>query len=160
MSKLERRYLISLFVSICLLSGLYLASVIYFLVECFQGNEPFNNNIFELIYIGVHAIILAVAFSLSFKAIKNDPFILNSLTYGEGKVKSKKASIIAIIFFFIGLAMFIYGLLLFLKVDIKDFGFPLGLKVILMNVGLFILILALYFYFYPHYHERGKIENK
>ena len=156
MNVIERRYLKIIFTTICLLTAFYLFCVIYFLRECFSGRENFNNNIFELIYMAVHLVILATAIIFSIQSLKQGSSFMNDLMYDERKIVSKKAKIISLVFSFLGLFALIYSTLLFFKVDIPSFHFPLGLIIILINVGLAVFIIALFFYFYPIIHGKSK----
>lgn len=154
----ERQYLNITFVAACVLAIEGVFTLIFLFVNCLQGLEDFNNNIFELIYMSLHLIIVATAVALSLKAIKSGSFIMKGLMYDHTK-PSRKALVISMTFAVVGLGAFIYTILALLK--IAPMGtFPLGLKFDILNAGITLFIMGIIFFLYPLLVEKDDNKQK
>ena len=120
---------------------------VYLLIHCFNGTEDFNNNIFELIYLAFHIIIVLSFTILAFKAITNGSIFIKQLTY-RYTVINIRARVISIIAATIGLGGTIYAILMLCNAA-PSMSFPLGLKIDILNAGLTLLILGCIFILYP-----------
>lgn len=132
---------------------LFLAAIISFValvINCFQGYESFKRNILEIVYMSFHIIVVVLVAAFAFKAIRSEEsIILSTLMYNQYHRRSRPAKIISLIFSGIGFLLIIYEVLVFAKVNIPNFNFPLGLNLDIFNVALTILLMGLIFFFYP-----------
>lgn len=121
------------------------------LVSAFsKGTESAGNNVFELMYMAFHFLVVGLACVFSLRAIKDDKsIILNTLMYNQFHRRSRPAMIIATILSAIGLGFFIYALLVITNVGVPHFNFPLGLNLDILNTALTLFSMGLIFFFYP-----------
>jgi len=155
MKNREDKYLSYLAISLWVIAFIYLASVILFLVLAFLGQEDFNNNIFELIYMGVHTVMIATALTFTYKAIKSNKgsYIMKNLMYKEDSNEISKISKgISLGLFIVAFIFFVYTILTTFGIG-YSFSFTTGDKLIIINASLLVMDVSLFFHFYPNIHE-------
>ena len=149
MKEPERKYfvvalLVSLFLVICTIF-----SFVFLFIKCTSGEESFKNNIFEIIYMFFHFIVVGIASAFSLRAVQNGKsIILISLMYNQHHRVSKPAKIISLVLSSAGLILFVYELLVVTKVNVPHFDFPLGLSLDILNVSITIFLMGIVFFFY------------
>jgi len=144
----ERHYLIALLSAIAFLLLLSLVSFIGAIAVIYQ-TQTMNNNILELIYMGMHIIILVTALLFTKNALPHGSYVMRNLMYSRYGQRSRGALIISAFFTLLGLAVFVYFGLVFLGVDLPSWHFPIALILDLINVGLTLTFFGLFFFLFP-----------
>jgi len=145
----ERIYFKSFLITTFILIILFLISLVYCISDIFE-NKSLNSCIFELIYSAFHLIVLGLAAILIIQSLKSGSFIIKGLMCeGNGKAINHKGQIVALVLSSLSLLIFIYFTLVFFKVPLPYFNFPMILILLLINVSLFVLVYGIYFYIYP-----------
>ncbi len=147
-NKKERSYFILVLVTFALLLCFAIFSLFYLFVKIGE-EKSFTNNVFELIYMGVHIVMMVMGIILSKEAINKGSNVMRSLMYTKYGQVSIRARVISLIFMAVGCGLFIYGLLIILPLGVYDFSFTTALKWDMVNVGLTIIIIAFYFFLFP-----------
>lgn len=147
-TKKEVRFLKTLFGLWIALGVLTLVSAVLSVASIYQENS-INNNIFELIYMAVHLIAIGFAIMVTLNAFKKGSFILRGLTYGGNLGVWKPIRYASAVLGLLGLAMTIYGILILLPLNVYSFSFPITLKWLLVDVGLFLFVLMAAFFLFP-----------
>ena len=138
----------------------FIASVVLFILSIVHivSENAINNEFFELVYFAIHLLIHFVALAFSFKAIKNESFIIKQLTH-DRYVESKR-SVGATITCSIVLGLFslvlVYAILILINVGIYDFGFTYTLKLVLIAVSVFLMVSMVAFIIYPFIYKNKK----
>ena len=146
----EQNYFKLTFVTAVLLVVCTIVSFVSLIFAFSKGVESAGNNVFELMYMAFHFLVVGLACVFSLRAIKdNKSIILNTLMYSQYHRRSRPAMIIAATLATIGLGFFIYTLLVVLNVGVPHFNFPLGLNLDILNTALTLLLMGLIFFFYP-----------
>ena len=146
----EQNYFKLTFVTAVLLVVCTIVSFVSLIFAFSKGVEVAGNNVFELMYMAFHFLVVGLACVFSLRAIKdNKSIILNTLMYSQYHRRSRPAMIIAATLATIGLGFFIYTLLVVLNVGVPHFNFPLGLNLDILNTALTLLLMGLIFFFYP-----------
>ena len=146
----EQNYFKLTFVTAVLLVVCTIVSFVILISAFSKGIEVAGNNVFELMYMAFHFLVVGLACVFSLRAIKdNKSIILNTLMYSQYHRRSRPAMIIAATLATIGLGFFIYTLLVVLNVGVPHFNFPLGLNLDILNTALTLLLMGLIFFFYP-----------
>ena len=146
----EQNYFKLTFVTAVLLVVCTIVSFVILISAFSKGVEVAGNNVFELMYMAFHFLVVGLACVFSLRAIKdNKSIILNTLMYSQYHRRSRPAMIIAATLATIGLGFFIYTLLVVLNVGVPHFNFPLGLNLDILNTALTLLLMGLIFFFYP-----------
>ncbi len=146
--KKERSYftlLIFVFSSLILFA---IVSLGYLFVKIGE-EESLMNNVFELIYLGLHIVMMVMGIILSNEAKRRGSNVMRSLTYSRYGRVSMPARIISIAFILLGIALFTYALLLLFPIGLYDFSFPIALKWDMLNVGVSVAIIAFFFFLFP-----------
>lgn len=151
----ERKYVISLTLVFILLIIACAISFILGLVDMSE-KDTLGSNIFELIYMTFHAIVLLVGLAFCVAYLKgNNYHIMRNLMYQEGYHEvSKTARIIAIIFASVSFLVGIYFFLVLLDFGLPYLGFPIMLRLILVNTPFTVFIVSLFFIFYPFVYKK------
>ena len=152
----ETIYATIILIVVIFLMILCIASFIY-AVYTFSHGENINNNIFELIYMAFHFIVLFLAAYFALQARKNGLMFTKRIIYDEHGYLSKVAFVVACVLTFIGFAVFVYFTLAFFIKDIPSFNFPVTLILDLINTPLTIFLIGLFFVLHPFVF---KIERK
>ncbi len=146
----ERNYFIITTAAIAFLMAVCIASFVICFVSMAKDGSV-SNNIFEIIYLAFHFIVLFLGLYFAIIAIKNGSQFMKSLmfTRANQKVRSKTASIIALVLSIVGFVAFTYFFLALFVKQIPSFNFPIVLIYDLINTPLSLFIIGLLFYFYP-----------
>lgn len=157
----ERRFFLLLSILLIVVVVIGIATFAFAIVHIWKSNT-FNNNIFEMIYMVFHLIIVFFAFAMAYKAINNGSFIMSELMYNRNNhnLKSNSASALALIFNIVSVLLFIYSLLAIIIPHLRIFNFPLALYVDVLNVSLAVFIVSMFFYIYPIYMKEIKEGEK
>lgn len=134
---------------VCLL--LFAFSSLFYLFVVIGQEGSMGKNFLELFYMAIHIVILCVGLFLVKDALKRGSNIVRSLMYSRYGNVSIPARIIFLFFCVLGLASFIYGLLVLLPTGIYDFKFPIALKWDLLNVGLTFFAVSIFFFLFPFF---------
>lgn len=144
----ERHYLIALFSVIVFLLLLSLVSFVHAIRVIFDA-KTMNDNILELIYLGMHVIILVTALLFTRNALNQGSYVMRNLMYSRYGQRSRGALIISACFVVIGLATFLYFGLVFVGLDLPSWHFPIALILDLINVGLTLTLIGVFFFCFP-----------
>lgn len=147
-TKREVNFLHSLLAIWIILSVFTLFSAIYCIVDIWQ-NQSMNDNIFELIYMGIHLIVLVFLIMVTLSAFKRGSFIMRGLVYSAYEGVSIPFMVVVGFIFLVGLFLFIYGLLIVIPTGVYDFKFPITLKWAILNAGLLLVFLMGAFFLFP-----------
>lgn len=151
----ERKYVISLTLVFILL---IIACAISFILGFVDMSEKdtLGSNIFELIYMTFHAIVLLVGLAFCIAHLKgNNYHIMRNLMYQEGYHQvSRTAIIIASILSGIGFLTGTYFALVLCGVPLPYLNFPIMLRLILVNTPFTVFIVGLFFIFYPLVYKK------
>ena len=145
----EQNYFKLIFATAILLLLCTIASFVLLVVYFSKGLETPGNNVFELMYMSFHFLVVALIAVFSLRAIKSgESLILTTLMYDQHHQRSKPARIIALVFAGLGFAFFTYELIVTVGVNAPHFTFPLGLRLDILNTTLTLFLMGLVFFFY------------
>ena len=146
----EKNYFLTLFIISIALEVLCILSFVFGFIKMSQ-NGDINNNIFELIYMVVHLLIVFMAIYFCLMAYKNGSSIMRQLMYmrDHDRLISKTALVISLTLSLLGLGTCIYFTLALFMESIPTFNFPIMLLLILINSPLTVFIFGLAFFLYP-----------
>ncbi len=147
-TKEEVRFLHLLFASWIVLMAFAVATTVLSIVNIWQANSM-NNNIFELLFMAFHIILLGFLIMVTLNAFKKGSHIIRSLTYGAYEGASLFYRALSILILIIGIALTVFGILFLAPTGIHDFGFPITLKWAMVNAGLTLAVLSLAFLLFP-----------
>ncbi len=147
-TKREVNFLHGLLAIWIILGVFTLFSTIYCIVDIWQ-NQSMNDNIFELIYMGIHLIVLVFLIMVTLSAFKRGSFIMRGLVYSAYEGVSIPFLVVVGFIFLVGLFLFIYGLLIVIPTGVYDFKFPITLKWAILNAGLLLVFLMGAFFSFP-----------
>ena len=103
----EQNYFKLTFVTAVLLVVCTIVSFVILISAFSKGVEVAGNNVFELMYMAFHFLVVGLACVFSLRAIKdNKSIILNTLMYSQYHRRSRPAMIIAATLATIGLGFF------------------------------------------------------
>ena len=151
MNRREKTYIKSFFAMIIILLILGIVSFVYSIVEIFN-TQTLNNNIFELIYMGLHLIIVVFILMMTKSSLnKEESVVFKPLMMQKGdRFSNRKAQVIALILGIGGLFCAIYFFLVQIGVSLPKPNFPITLILDLVNSPLTVAILGFYSFFYPY----------
>ena len=145
----------NLFIGLCIAMVASFLLCGYSLIRCFVigfDNEDVASSLFEISYLFIHLIIVAIIFYLSFRAIKQKSFFISNLMVGPNQEKYVKKQIVFGVLAFLFLSITVYATLnvFGLKLPLHDFmGHIIWHD--LMNGGLLFTIIFTSFAIYPFY---------
>ena len=103
----EQNYFKLIFATAILLLLCTIASFVLLVVYFSKGLETPGNNVFELMYMSFHFLVVALIAVFSLRAIKGgESLILTTLMYDQHHQRSKPARIIALVFAGLGFVFF------------------------------------------------------
>ena len=154
-NKREKGFFISFAIILIALLVFAVTSVVLSAIVVTKENS-FLNNVFEIIYLGVHFMITFFALVLAFKAVRDGSWVMKNLMYMKDHdwIRSKMAGYIALTVAIINFILLVYSSLMVFNVAPGFSSFPLKLD--LVNVSLTVFIVALYFYLYPFVMDAKK----
>lgn len=147
--KTKRAYFRNLTIGLSALFVLTCASIIYSVLNASSVSEnQYTGHTLGFAYLFLHLILLAIMIYLSLKAfLKGSQFIEIIMSTEQGE-KNKKAVVRAIIFAIIFGLIGMYFILISLGVNIFLNFFPLGIKLAIANLSIFITTISLFLVFY------------
>ncbi len=128
---------------------LFASFTLGYLFVAIGEEKSLTNNIFELIYLCLHIVMMVLGILLSNEAKRRGSNVMRSLMYSKYGRVSVPARVISLLFVALGLFLFIYALLLLLPVGLYDFSFPIALKWDMLNVGITIAVISFFFFLFP-----------
>ena len=138
----------------------FIATIVLFVISIASiiKNKSLNNELFELVYFGIHIIIHFMALAFTFKAIKNESFIIKSLAYNRYSEhqRSRGATIICSVFIALFMGLLTYSILIYTNSNIYDFHFTPTLKLVIIAVSVFMIISLSSFIIYPFIYKQRK----
>ncbi len=155
----EVRFLHLLFAAWIVLTAFALISTVISIVEVWQTNTM-NNNIFELLFMACHIILLVFLIMVTLNAFKKGSYIIRTLTYGAYEGASLFFRFLSIFILVIGSALLVCGILFLLPIGIHDFSFPITLKWAMVNSGATLLVLGLSFLLFPFLFAKNPTLSK
>ena len=158
-NKKERSYFLLTLIVFVLLLCFAVFSLIYLFIKIGE-EKSFTNNVFELIYMGVHIVMMVMGIIMTKEAMSKGSIIMRSLMYTKYGQVSIRARLISLAFMLMGLGLFVYGLLIILPLGLYDFSFPIALKWDMMNVGATIVITSFLFFLFPFFLPSDLDTNK
>lgn len=140
------------------------ASLFYAFYVSLTSAEGWDNLLGDVCIIIFLAIDLVVIY-LGFKGLKDGSIILRTLTYKgdfEEKTPSLVCRILSIVFFFLFGFAGIYFLILLLNPSLSLFGqnFFTSMKIILVDVGLYVMLYSVLFFAFPLVYEKVRQEKR
>ena len=123
-------------------------------------SQTMNNNIFELLYMAFHLIVLGFFIMVTLNAFKKGSFILRGLSYGAYEGASLFVRALSIFIVAVGIALAVFGILFLIPNLLYDFSFPITLKWAMVNAGLTLLILGLAFFLFPFLFAKNPTLSK
>ncbi len=147
-TKKEVRFLQLLFALWIALMAFAIVTTVISLADIWQ-TETMNNNIFELIFMAFHLILLGFFIMVTLNSFKKGSYIIRTLTYGAYEGASLFFRALSILILIIGGALLVFGILFLIPSLIYDFNFPLTLKWAMVNAGLTLLVLGSAFLLFP-----------
>lgn len=158
-TKKETRYLrLMQFVTIFLL-----VFGIFSLAFCFYQiyfENSIKNNMFELFYMAVHFIILILFFLLISDAFKKGSHIMRTLMYNRFGQVSHIAPFAFGGILLLGLALFIWTILIMTPTGVYDFKFPIALKWDMLNASLTLIVYPIFFILFPFLFAKNPANTK
>lgn len=125
-----------------------LVTVILSIAEIWRTNS-INNNIFELIFMGIHFIVLCFFIMVTIDSFKRGSQIIRGLAYSAHSGVSIPIRVASILIFILGMALVIMGILYLTPSGVYDFNFPITLKWAMVNSGLLLMVLMSAFFVFP-----------
>lgn len=138
---------------------LAIASTVYGLIAVFKNNT-IGNNLFEIVYMGVHIIISLLLIILSVEAITKKPFILKNLTYRNELEPNNFYRFGGLVIAVFGLGVMVFSILHVLDIITILSSFPLFLRIDGANAGLNLVIIGMSFFLFPFSYEKDIIVEK
>ena len=138
-------------------------SSIVFAVICIIdifNNDTMNDNIFELIYMAVHLIVIGFFIMLTINSFKKGSYFLRNISYSSYEGVSIPVRVVSIIGFVLGAALVVLGILYLSPLDIHDFNFPITTKYSMIDAGLLFIVLWGAFFMFPFIFAKNPTLSK
>lgn len=139
-TKKEQNYMKFLLSSWIVLMIITFVSAVLCLIEIWQ-NETMTNNIFELLFMAIHLIVLGFFIMVTYTSLKSGSHIIRGLAYSSHDGVNIPLRIASIIIFLLGVALLVMGILYLTPSGVYDFKFPITLKWDMINSGLLLMVL-------------------
>ncbi len=139
-TKKEQNYMKILLSSWIVLLIITVVSAVLCLTDIWQ-NETMTNNIFELLFMAIHLIVLGFFIMVTYTSLKSGSHIIRGLAYSSHDGVSIPLRIASIIIFSLGVALLVMGILYLTPSGVYDFKFPITLKWDMINSGLLLMVL-------------------
>lgn len=136
---------------------------VFSLAFCFYQiyfEKSIKNNMFELFYMAVHFIILVLFFLLISDAFKKGSHIMRTLTYNRFGQVSKVAPFVSSSLIALGIALFIWTILMMTPTGVYDFKFPIALKWDMLNASLVLIVYPIFFLLFPFLFAKNPAHTK
>ena len=153
----QKRAYRNIAIAACVELLITIASIIYGMIVVIQNNE-LPNNIFELIFMGGHIVIVCFIIIISIEAIRKKPFILKTLTIDNEGNRRNSFSYGGLVLAVIGLGIIAVGILIITNV-IKT-SFPLFLGLDIANFGVTLVLIGLSLFLFPFAYAKDYIVEK
>ena len=148
MSRKERNYILALFIGEIALVVLAVFSMVYAIVKIGEQGSM-NNNFLELLYMGIHIVILVTALIFTKTALDKGSYIMRNLMYSQHGGRSVTAMVIAGILSALGLGTAVYFALVLFGLPLPSWNFPIALLLDLVNSPLTLFYVGIFFLFFP-----------
>ncbi len=148
LTKKETHFLHGLLAAWIALGILAIVSVALSVIDIWQA-QSMNDNIIELLFMGIHLIVIGFFIMITISAFKKGSYIIRGLTYSAHEGVSIPIRVASILIFALGAFLFIYGLLILIPSGVYDFAFPITLKWAILNAGLLLMVLMGAFFAFP-----------
>lgn len=152
----QRKYYKGLLIIAIICTLFALASVVFGLIKVIHDNQ-FNNNIFELIYMACHIIVMAFLIVLSSAALKNKPFLLKGLTIKSNTEVNNTAKFVGLGVGIFGVLFFAFSTLMMVGVIPNSFHFPTFLFLDMMNAAVTLIYVGFALFGFPHVYLKDII---
>ncbi len=159
LTKKETYFLRSLLATWILLGIFSIVSMVLCIIDIWQ-NETMNNNIFELIYMALHLVVLGFFIMLTINSFKRGSYFLRNISYSAHEGISIPVRVVSIIGFLFGIFLVTFGILFLTPSGVYDFNFPITTKWVMIDAGLVFIVLMGSFFLFPFVFAKNPTLSK